>query len=85
MNKLTLIETKEMTFDDLIKGSGYNYHGFKQFRRITEYYCPEYDHFYNLQSLQNLVSTGLVFKVIPIEKYRLLLLTGGICALNPST
>ena len=80
MNKLTLIETKEMTFDDLIKGSGYGSYGFKQFRGSTEYYCPEYDNFYTLQNLQTLVSTGLIFEVIPLEKYRLLVLTGDIYA-----
>ena len=85
MNKFVLIETKEMTFDDLARNSGYTFYGFKQFRGSTEYYCPEYDNFYTLQNLQTLVSTGLIFEVIPLEKYRLLVLTGGICALNPST
>ena len=85
MNMLTLIETKEMTFDDLIKGSVYSYYGFEKYKNNTEYYCPEHDNFYTLENLQILESTSLVFEIIPLEKYRLLVLTGGICALDPST
>ena len=78
MNMLTLIETKEMTYDDLTRKTGFTLYGFEKFKNSTEYYCPEHDNFYTLQNLQNLVSTGLVFESIPLEKYRLLLLTGGI-------
>ena len=85
MNMLTLIETKEMTYDDLTRKTIFTFCGFEKFKNNTEYYCPEHDNFYTLQNLQNLEGTGLVFEIIPLEKYRLLLLTGGIWALNPST
>lgn len=85
MTQLTLIETKEMTFDDLIRNSGYTPYGFVKFSKNKEYYCPEQDDFYTLQNKQNLEQIGFKFEIIPLEKYRLLLLTGGICALNPST
>ena len=78
MTQLTLIETKEMTYDDLNKGSVFTFYGFEKFRGSTGYYCPEHDHFYTLQNLQTLESVGLVFEIIPLVKYRLLLLTLGI-------
>ena len=78
MTQLTLIETKEMTYADLTRSTGFTFYGFEKFKNNTEYYCPEHDNFYTLQNLQTLESTGLVFEVIPLEKYRLLLLIGGI-------